>query len=394
MRSSFRNVVIAAVAEHSFRSSRALAFRIIGMLLVLGWAMISDAAVRASQAQAITGARAQDIIQDRNICWTQEFHSSRRSSSPPSPTGQPGWYLAYETTFDIHYASNPRVRYGPSGEPIAYVDDKFYELDRWVGHPCPKTAASEGAGPSAPSVEVSVVGGWNSLTGTGKDLTSVDTKAADPIQTRGLSSSSSTGVVGGTVTARITDLFSGVPTNAPLIFETGVLARTGGDRTDNVAFETFAGGNGTAHDPPKWTIPILAGLAFPIGMGPNVTAKIAGGVNINRREAGFALRETGAGPAGLPVIASDTWTSVDPALDIGLKVGVGRLGAFPVSVGVDVLMDWTRSHTLIAQSPNFASQSYTMNTGRQMDTMVLFNVSLGLTPATAAAPAQAPMYKK
>ena len=52
-------------------------------------------------------------------------------------------------------------------------------------------------------------------------------------------------------------------------------------------------------------------------------------------------------------------------------------------VGVDVLMDWTRSHTLFARSPNFASQSYTMETGRQMDTMVLFNVSLGLglTPA-------------
>jgi hypothetical protein len=119
------------------------------------------------------------------------------------------------------------------------------------------------------------------------------------------------------------------------------------------------------------------------GLGPNVSAKIAGGVNINGREAGFALRETGAGPAGLPIIVSDRWTSIDPALDLGLQVGIGHLGDLPMSAGVDVLMDWTRSHTLFARSPNFPSQSYTMETGRQMDTMVLFNISLGLAPAPA-----------
>jgi hypothetical protein len=117
-------------------------------------------------------------------------------------------------------------------------------------------------------------------------------------------------------------------------------------------------------------------------------------VNINRREASFSLIETAAGPRGLPVVASDKWTSVDPALDIGVKVGVGRLGALPVSVGMDVLLDWTRSHTLFAPSPNFRTVSYAMETGRQMDTKLLFGVSLGLTPVSAPAPAQAPMYRK
>jgi hypothetical protein len=61
-----------------------------------------------------------------------------------------------------------------------------------------------------------------------------------------------------------------------------------------------------------------------------------------------------------------------------------------VSVGVDVLMDWSRSHTLFAQSPNFRSQSYTLDTGRGMDVMTLFNVSVGLAPA----PSQPAMYRK
>ncbi len=323
---------------------------------------------------------ADKLLADRKYCWETPFGTIE--------TGHEVALLmdVKKAVVETTLFGALSIRSGPGTWAITYVrvpcppdiEDRDYIFRVWR------------EGLAQPYVEVSVVGGWNSLTGSGKSLTSLDTKAADPIQTQGLSSSSSTGVVGGTVTAKITDLFSGMATNAPLVFETGVLWRTGGDRTDNVVFETFAGGNGTAHDPPKWTVPLLAGLAFPIGMGPNVTAKVAGGVNINRREAGFALREIGAGPAGLPVIASNTWTSVDPALDVGLKVGIGRLGAFPVSVGADVLMDWTRSHTLIAQSPNFLSQSYTMNTGRQMDTMVLFNVSFGLAPA----PARPPIVRK
>jgi hypothetical protein len=249
-------------------------------------------------------------------------------------------------------------------------------------------------------IVLSVVGGVNTsaVSGNGKVISSLDTLNRDfPLTTQSLGTVNGT-VLGGRVYYYPTPylgLSSSVDRALGIVIETGFLARTGGDSTEPVRFPTFADATGTAHDPPKWTVPILAGLQFPVGraFGWNVSGYVAAGVNINHREAGFTLREAGAGPTGLPVVASDTWTSVDPAIDLGFSVGVGHWGALPVSVGADVLLDWTRSHTVFAQSPNFRSQSYSLDTGRSMDVMALFSVSLGLAPAAAPAP-QRPLIRK
>jgi hypothetical protein len=89
----------------------------------------------------------------------------------------------------------------------------------------------------------------------------------------------------------------------------------------------------------------------------------------------------------LPVSASTSWTSFDPALKIGLRYDYGKLGRYPVFLGTSVMFDWGRSHSLFVQSPIFPSQSYTMSSGRQTDTTLLFSIGVDLTP-TPPPPAQ------
>jgi hypothetical protein len=136
-------------------------------------------------------------------------------------------------------------------------------------------------------------------------------------------------------------------------------------------------------DPPTSTIPLLGGLSIParwLGLGwPGLTFEIMGGVNYNHRSASINLVEPGAGPGGLPVSLSRTWTSSDPAFGFGFQYALGRLFAgMPTSFGTTVIFDWSSAQTLHAQSPNFPSQSCTLNTGSQRDTLVLFSLNVDL----------------
>lgn len=327
-------------------------------------------------------------------------------------------------------SSTARVEYGLAGPII--VDGKLV----WVKVPCPPPAPAgtglrTGEGLAlfgqGSNLELSVVGGHTFSSGTGKQISSTGTIGTGTIGTGTTDTDTIGPAATGTATtgpatapfSPLSQALSGTQDQAPVgvlatvstgstlgfatyifdyIFESGFLASVAGGsgRTEGVPSLGPAGAQGNASDPPRWTVPLLAGVSFPVGrpFGQDVSFKIAAGVNLNRREASFGLRETAAGPTGLPVVASDKWTSVDPALDFGLKVGVGRLGALPVSVGVDLLMDWSRSHDLSARSPNFPTLSYTMNTGRQMDTMVLFGLSLGLVPTSAPAPTRPSIITK
>jgi hypothetical protein len=135
-------------------------------------------------------------------------------------------------------------------------------------------------------------------------------------------------------------------------------------------------------DPPTSTAPLLGGISVPawwLGLGlPGLSFEIMGGVDFNRRNAVISLGEPGAGAGAPPVIATKSWTSADPAFGIGFDYSLGRVGGFPVSFGTTAIFDWSSAQTLHAQSPNFPSQSYTLNTGRQQDTLVLFSLNIDL----------------
>jgi hypothetical protein len=147
----------------------------------------------------------------------------------------------------------------------------------------------------------------------------------------------------------------------------------------NVGAVTLA--NGTAKVSRSWSAPLLVGGSFPVsafGMNvPELTAQIYGGAEITRNKASFSLTEAGA-PGGPATTASDTWTSVDPAVGAALLYRVGQVNGQPVNFGPSVTVSWMESHSVTAKSSNFALQTYVLNTGNQTDTRVMLNLNVGL----------------
>jgi len=231
-------------------------------------------------------------------------------------------------------------------------------------------------------VSVSVDGGatWTAL--ANNTLLSRDTLAANPLTSFPLYGSTTTGMVGVTGQWYGPQLDSqGTQFTASIDWGDG----TTGAKSQAVEFPNgFPNASGVVTDPPRWMLPLLAGIIFPtsrIGLNvPGLRAEILGGGALIRRTASINLAEPGAGPGALPVSASTSWTSFDPALKIGLRYDWGKLGAYPMFLGSSVMFDWTGSHTLFVQSPNFPSQSYTLSSGRQMDTTLLFSIGLDLSP--------------
>jgi hypothetical protein len=241
-------------------------------------------------------------------------------------------------------------------------------------------------------LSVSAVGGGMFITSRGESFKSTDKdRRPDPTVTHPVDSSQSLGAGGLLATIGITRAIL-VRTGA--IFAAKAKDQPVGDRTGVPKAE------GKVNDPPRLTVPLLVGFSVPTSMFglnvPGLSAEFFAGANINQRHASINLVELGAGPLGRSVSVSDTWVSVDPAFSVGLQYLVGRLGASPVSVGATVMFDWARSHTIVAPSPNFGSQSYTLDTGRQRDTMVMLNLSIGLGGAapTPPAPPRTPMFVK
>jgi hypothetical protein len=144
----------------------------------------------------------------------------------------------------------------------------------------------------------------------------------------------------------------------------------------NVGAVTLA--NGTAKVSRSWSAPVLVGGSFPVSANiPELTAQIYGGVEITRNKASFSLTEAGA-PGGPATAASDSWTSLDPAVGAALLYRVGQVNGQPVNFGPSVTVSWMESHSVMAKSSNFALQTYVLNTGNQTDTRVMLNLNVGI----------------
>jgi hypothetical protein len=258
----------------------------------------------------------------------------------------------------------------------------------------------------------SVVGGFNSTGVNGAFFTSTDTLAAIPTRTVDVNSSNTSGAFGflGTIVLpniiapsgpRTPITVNGKPSTleqagltqsgVDVLIRSGFIKETSEAPSDPVSFlGTFPLGTGFVKDPPTWTVPLLAGVSIParwLGWNmPGLSFELLGGVNFNHRNASISLTEPGAGPGGLAVNASKTWTSTDPALGIGFQYRLGNFAGLPLSFGTTAIFDWTKAQTLRAQSPNFPSQSYALNTGSQRDTLVLFSLSVDLFAPPAPAP--------
>jgi hypothetical protein len=237
-------------------------------------------------------------------------------------------------------------------------------------------------------------GGFNSTSVGNARFISTDTLAAIPTRTLGVDSSNTSGAIGYMSTVSF-PLFAPPPNSQRGVyafFRHGEVWETSGTPSDPVSFPgTFPQGTGFVKDPPTSTIPLLGGLSIPaswLGLGwPALSFEIMGGVDFNHRSASINLVEPGAGPGGQPVIASKSWTSSDPAFGFGFQYALGRFAGMPTSFGTTVIFDWSSAQTVHAQSPNFPSQSYTLTTGSQRDTLVLFSLNMDFFAPPPAAPA-------
>ena len=98
-----------------------------------------------------------------------------------------------------------------------------------------------------------------------------------------------------------------------------------------------------------------------------------------------SINSTTTRPHFLPVPkASSSWTTIDPAAGFGVKYRAGTLAGRPLTIGTTVTFDWAKSQVVRAQSPNFGSESYTLTTGSQVDTSIMFSATVGLGAATPA----------
>jgi hypothetical protein len=264
---------------------------------------------------------------------------------------------------------------------------------------------------------VGFVGGFNSSSVGGATFVSTDTLALVPTRTLAVNSSNTSGAIGflGTMSFPFVTNAGGPPKpftvngkpatarelgisdeGMNLLIKAGFIKETSDAPSDPVSFPgTFPLGTGFVTDPPTWTVPLLGGVSIPgswIGLGfLGLSIELLGGVNFNHRNASINLTEPGAGPAGLPISASKSWTSADPAFGIGFQYRLGRFAGMPLKFGTTAIFDWTSSQTLRAQSPNFPSQSYTLNTGSQRDTLVLFSLSVDLFAPPDRTPAYMPV---
>jgi hypothetical protein len=258
---------------------------------------------------------------------------------------------------------------------------------------CPKprttsSTATEDSGAVEPGLQLGLGGGVISTDGNGKHITGIDTAATPPADRRDLPSAASGGVAG--------LMFSYYVNPAPvapllLFLRSGYLRVFGGESSQSVAdINTIPRGTGVVVDPPKWSVPLLVGVSVPVGkLGihvPGLSFEVFGGGQFMRREASFNLTEVGAA-GGRPIGISQAWTSFDPTVGFGFQYRLPSVGALPMTFGTSVMFDWTASRALTARSPNFPTQSYIMETGRQFDAIVLFSLGIGLSPVVVPRPA-------
>lgn len=141
-------------------------------------------------------------------------------------------------------------------------------------------------------------------------------------------------------------------------------------------FAMFSGNEATGQTSTEtlWSVPLLAGVQFPVSnLGiptPNVLLQLKGGGMIDHRKVTFATFEF---VPDLTTSASVTKTQVNPAF------GVGLLYTPPASqlrFGVQTIFDFQQPISFTTQSEPFPSAFYVTNSGRQLNTTVVFTASV------------------
>jgi hypothetical protein len=224
-----------------------------------------------------------------------------------------------------------------------------------------------------PRFNFGIAGGGTNIGGGGGDptLTSLDTFGGNSIiNTRGINAPGSQGTFGffGTMEVPLGGMRNagGIPAPNSFFVRSGALFPTDGEVTTPFNFTgttPLGAGNVTVKD--SASVPLLFGFGFPVSQHASV--QVGGGGFFTSLETTITVRE--AGVAGTPAFSSSVSQSFfDPALLIGGRVGIFDLnndGRRDVSFGVDGIIRWKQdADPLVLQSPNFATQKYTVDGNR------------------------------
>jgi hypothetical protein len=239
--------------------------------------------------------------------------------------------------------------------------------------------------PGGSKGNLSLVTGGNWPTATGRDFTGHDELAVPMDDSVGLPGLNGTGLFGGLLSGYWPLVTFNDGTDLSVFARTGFIAGLGNTSSASVSgVSAVPRFSGDVSQSLRWRVPLLAGVSIPLNsFGDNPggwSLELFAGADVDRTRVSISGTESGA-PGGLRVAASGTFTSLDPAVGFGLQYGLTQIDNRKVSIGGSVTFDWTRPKTFVAQSPNFASETYQVAIGRQMETMFLFNLTIGLTRA-------------
>lgn len=160
---------------------------------------------------------------------------------------------------------------------------------------------------------------------------------------------------------------------AQLGFETGFLWHTG--NTQSASFVNFSGNEATGQTSTSenWSVPLLATLAIPVtdfGIpAPNLSLELKAGGMIDNRKATFSTFEV---TPDLVTSASVTKMQVNPAFGVGVLYTPGG----PFTFGVQTIFDFQQPINFTVQSMPFPSAFYTVHTGNQLNTTVMFTAQV------------------
>jgi hypothetical protein len=228
-----------------------------------------------------------------------------------------------------------------------------------------------GASTFMPNFFFGFVGGASNLgsDGNGTNLVSLDTFGGGMIvNTRSINTPGPQGSLGflGTAAFPLPMAANGMPMPTTFGVTSGMLFGSERDVTTSFSFAgTFPAGAGTVNIKDSESVPLLFEFGFPVRR--DVFVHLGGGGIFSSRETTITVQEAGA--AGTPAFSRTIEQSFfDPAITAGLRLGVADLnnnGRSDVFLGARALVVFKQDgDPVVLQSPNFASQSYTVNSNR------------------------------